>query len=431
MENLVAHKEISSNVLFSIYENSMKSFLDKHCSDYEFLLKKYNEDPELLNIPQIFGTYIPRYNLVDTNIMDDFLIEELLYGRHKNCFIRYLKSNYHDTPLSFKEKFVEFCELNRYEIPKSFRKNSDHNFKYKLRDHVEIGNSRIVYFSMESKKSSLTRVVFILCEGKTRYDELKVQHVNLYTSFDIDISSKTCSIRFLNDSKIRNTVPNSTNVYRESVVHLRATHLFSKINTGLSILYDDVDFSKAIVDLLTELSDIVLKESTDFVTDNATSVVTEAMSEISTQLRSFKFNLNKTDRGLIKNHILNNLIKIHFIKENPRLNGQKIKEKFGVQLYPHRIAFRDETIGEAKIKSESAGNGDTLFTAAAYYDLKAQMEHSKKIFWVTFYWLFDTEFGTSLHLKNRKTLHIVFKNLHYTREELDNVLQYIDKYVQS
>jgi hypothetical protein len=352
--------------------------------------------------------------------LDDFLIDQLNYGKIKNVYISFFEDSGY---LSNQNNIISAVNnLMKFNYNNSTIKGD--YFKEDLTAPIPEGHKKVLYFKIV-KKQYLPHVVHMLLGSTVKNKDGAL--CNEYTSIDINLDHKIIQIRLRNWGNER--LPND---------HSKLDSTYSNIVEILQECFNitiEVPASKnhkMIFSLVEDLVGLVLNPTENRVNAVLEKKIEEEIESWSKILIGPNYLLPLKEKQVMTKLLLNNFYKLDFFNN---LNGISLNNEYlinlGVEGYPRYIKFLDETIGEGKAKSQTSQ--ESVLDTDIFYDIRARLNQSQNISFATIYWITISghlTFGISFYLDKANIFKYIVKNHYFHKEESDYVLRQIAKYYQ-
>ncbi|AQX56626.1 hypothetical protein [Priestia flexa] len=408
---------ISPKVHRSLYQYSIKRFLEDTIEDLPSKIEKYevNMNDEL-NYSRLLDKLIVKGD-IDNKRVDEFLLNDLNYGRMKNVYISFI---YDVTGLKDEKNVIRYVKLLRNKGYLNADAVSSSPFIGNLRRGTPLGEEELTYFDIEKNNSGeVNNIRLLLSKGIN--DNAGTEYNN-YIGVEINLEYSMLVI------KIRNWENNSEQNYGIDTLHKRIQDDVKNV-FHLSIPLATATTQQLVYNMVNELSGKVLNQAIEKVDENLQTVVDKQVKEWSEIILSEDVIIPPSDLDVIKKSILHNYYRIYMQNEIGVLKVGQLKEKFGVDGYPRYVKFVDDTIGEGRAKS--ADPKESLLDTSIFYDIKARLDHAKNIRMATVYWIDSPGYdylGTTFYTDHQERFKFVVLANFFNKEICDYVLRQINKY---
>lgn len=404
-------KLISPQVHRALYIYSIKRFLKKKKINAKQKAQEYRID--------LFDDYGYNHLLdrliekqeIDQASIDDFLHDELNYGRMKNVYVTLISN----------KKFTEEGIIKSVQSLSDYRNAnniSTNFFQSDLRRAIPKGEKHLVYFEIKKNGERIQSIHMLFAES---YTDPTGQSTNNYIPVEIRMDYGFLVIRLRNWGNNENEEENNLNRIHAEVRSLivRAFGLYVTSNASKEQLI--------VSSMLGDLTNTVLNPTINQVDSKLKKVVELDIDKWTEKI--FEQNvMPKADREILVNQILHNYYKIHLVKTFGGTTISKLKQ-LKVEGYPRNVKFLDDTIGEARARSNTPK--ESLLDTSIFYDIKARLDQAKQIRMCTIYWINAPGYqrlGTTFHTTTQKQFKFIILANFFTKEISEYVLRQVKKY---
>ncbi len=407
---------LSGGVLKALEKSKVRDFIIKQNINIKAKTEEYELNSNGDNfILQLLNQLIYHKEL-DNRRVDEFLIDQLSYGKLTNTYIRVI-----DTHLITDDQnaIQRINKLERYEY-RNASQVSNLYFCKDIRSNVEVGQKKLILSEIITDGKKVANIKLILAEGIYLGDGNEDRGNNYY-SIEIDLKNKV----FI--CKIRNWAGQAKNKYSPDKVNSEIEGIILRC-FGLVFNTDSQKFYNSVYSIVYELADIALKDTCNIVNDKIKDKVSKSVNEWWKDVLDGSLILKQADRKIIIESILNNYYKYYIKKKYGKITKKKMIELFDLYAYPRRVKFIDDTVGEGNAMSSDPE--ESLFDTAVFYDLKARYDHSKIVQVTQIYWLkcpSEKCFGTTIYTNKQNLFKIIFLPHSYNKEMFEYVLHQIKR----
>lgn len=411
----IAEKIISPKVHRALYPYAIKRFLEDKVPGLDEKVKKHKIDmSDEFKYSRILDTLINK-NEINSDLVDDFLINEINYGRMRNVYVSLISDVTHlqneNNIFRYVKSLGNMGYMNADEVNGSpFIKN--------IRKGIQRGEEELIYFDI-IKDHVIKNIRLVIAQSFVNDEG---EECNNYIAVEINLDYKFLVI------KIRNWDNNSEQNYSIDTLHKLIKDNIKQA-FHLSIPLATSTYQQIVYNMVSELSGKVLNQTINNVDDKISKSVQDNVVQWSEQILSEGNILPTSDQEVVIQSILNNFYRIYMQNEIGVLKVGKLKEKFGVDGYPRYVKFIDDTIGEARARSSDPK--ESLLDTSIFYDIKARLDQAKQIKIATIYWIDSPGYdylGTSFYTETQERFKFVVLANFFNKEICDYVLRQINKY---
>lgn len=409
---------ISPKIHRYIYQYSIRNFLrDTKIENIDELIGEYKLDKNNpLFYSQLLDALIYHGKTEDSKV-NEFLINELNYGRAKNVYISFLNDVSH---LNDEEKIYKYVRNLEVRGFKNAKKVAMHPYISNLRGGITKGDKELIYFDIEKDKENNIKNIKLLlgeCVKKTDGNEC-----NNYFGIEINLELKMLVIKLRNwENKIESNYGLDTlhDIIKEKVKEAFNLIIPLSTSTMQGLMYR----------MINDLSSKVLGKTIEHVNDKIEDKIEEKIKLWSNDILKNEIELPKAELDVIKKAILNNFYKIYMHNDVDKLHISNLKDTFKVDGYPRYVKFVDDTVSEGRARSSDPA--ESLLDTSIYYDIKARLDQAKQIRLTTIYWISLPDylrFGTTFYTESQERFKFIALANFFNKEMCDYVLQQINKY---
>ncbi|CEQ08961.1 Uncharacterised protein [[Clostridium] sordellii] len=391
---------LDSGVLKYLYRESVKKFICSQSIDFDF---SGIDDSGLTRL----------FNTAKYESKRNFLVQELLFGLQRNVYVSKINQFGHN----LRKQEICLSQINTLtDYLGDMVAEEDTWTSGDIGRNIASGEKKLLYYNLnKSKDNNVHSIDMILCKGIEQEDE----ELTIYYSITIDIINNILIVRMRNmgteykwykvddyyqeirDYLVNNMYiileRNDSNYYRKTIYNI----LDYTTNTVLSSFYKQIDknIGNNIEQQVTNWNGIL------------------APNDITLQ-----------DKDSIIKGIKNLYCKIISQNTLENLTGIDIKQNYGVDGYPARVVFEDDSIGNTRVKSENVDN--TLLNTTTFYDIKESMERCKNIKVANILWTDnnDNRVNTTFNNEKQGKFKVTIISNYFNKEMNDYVLQKIIQY---
>lgn len=365
---------------------------------------------------QLLDALISRGEIEEYKV-NDFLINELNYGRARNVYVSFFNNATHLSNEEEIYKFVRSLEENGY---KTAEKVNTHPYVSNLRRGIPKGDKELIYFDIEKDGDNYIKNIKLLlgeCVIKKDRDEC-----NNYFGIEINLELKMLVIKLRNwENQLES---NYSLDYMHDVIKRRIKSAFR-----LFIPSSTTTMQELMYNMINDLSSKVLRETFEHVNDKIEENVEDEIRSWSKKISNNEIEPPRAELDVIKKTILNNFYKMYMHHEVEELHINTLKETFKVDGYPRYVKFIDDTVSEGRARSSDPD--ETLLETSIFYDIKARLDQAKHIRLTTIYWInFPgyTRIGTTFYTESLERFKFIALPNYFNEEMCNYVLRQIDKY---
>ncbi|MEC2073197.1 hypothetical protein [Alkalihalophilus marmarensis] len=410
-------RPIAPAVHRSIYNYSVKYFLEKQGKDHVKKAKDLKlQSNDELKYHKILDFYITKDEINRTEV-NNFLFEQVNYGRMKNIFI-YEIQNINFSKVSNFENIIHCINNLKYKNANTLKEKY---FVGDLRKGLKQNEKEL--FCLETftdSKGHLESIHLLLAKGiKNNQGE----DCNHYIPVEIKLKERKVYIRMKNwESSAKFYGFKLDEEIKKVVEDLKHSFDFT--------LQMPIDKTQSIIRrMLRDLTQTVLMSTQDKVNNLIEEDVRVTIRDWAKKTLPTNVTLLEKDYINLEKYILNHFYSLKFKFDHKDLTTNTIQQSFNVPGYPTYVKFTDDTISEARTKSQSTS--ESLLLTSIYYDLKARLDDANQIRLATVYWTdapIRKNLGVSYKGDVQNQLNVVVKYNFFNKEIYDHVLQKIRKY---
>lgn len=408
---------LDSTVFRSLHKPNIKKFLEEKLIDIDRKIEEYRLDDSSKGLLLELINKLLEHKFLSKEDLNKFLIDELNYGRSKNMYIEFITNI---ESLSYNDwiERINLLEVKDYKIR---NKVTNDYYLNDIEKFIDTGEKKLVYSEIEHDDENVKCIRLLLGEGVILRDSSN--RCNNYYSVEINLELMLVVVRIINwgEEILPKYAPD--NKFKE---------IFSDIKSIFTIRsHARLDFTQKLVyKLVNDLTGKVLDSTTKYVDGILKKDIMQKVESWGRQVLGSGKNIQKSDRDVICELILNNYYRVKMSKDYKRLTPKILMDKFGVQAYPRQVKFFDDTVGEGKARSSKPM--ESVLDTSVFYDIKARLDKEKNIKNSIIYWIgckAEKHFGTAIHVDNHNRFKIVFYPKYYfNKEKCDYVLREIKKY---
>lgn len=406
---------IDTNVFKALNDISIKEFLISKKIDIERKSEEYSIDSSSTTyyLDLLEELYLHKFvNIIE---IEEFLSNELNYGRAKNVYIEFIKS-IKSNELNYIIKRVQLLESKGY---KNASKVNDRYFQEGIREFIDLGERKLIESKIDLKNGLVSNIRLLFGEGISIETSKRSNH---YYSVDINLEINVLSLRIINWAG---------KVLKINLPDNRYEDIFNIIKSVFTIESSSPqkENQKIVYQLVDDLTSKILKNTVTMVDRQIRAEVTNTVQAWGNKVLNGSKALSNKDKEVIKQIILNNYYRVKMSAEHKTLTPTIMKDIYKVQAYARQVQFFDETAGEGKARSSDTA--ESILDTSVFYDIKARLDKEKNIKNAIIYWMSCKDhntFGTVMHLEVQNRFKIIFYPLRIDKEMFDYVLQEIKRY---
>lgn len=404
---------INPKVHRALYNFSIKRFIEEKVEDISQYIVDSNIDVNNeLGYSKLLD-YLINERVIGNQEIDDFLINELNYGRSRNVFVSFIQETSHLKNNNDIIKFIKKLESKGY---KNAELVKDEFFVGDIRRGIPVGEEELVWSCIDKNTSgNPCNIRLLLAKGDI---DIEDNEQNYYIGVEINLEYNFLVV------KLRNWENQN---YSLDTLHKSIQDDIKKaFNLVIPLL--SATSKEIVYNIINDLSTKVLQKAISTVDETLKNKVRESLKEWTDNLLTEEVVLPDAEYDVLTQSILNSYYRIYMQNEYGVIKVKELKNQFGVNGYPRYVKFTDDTIGEARAKSSDPK--ESLLDTSIYYDVKARLDQAKIINMATVYWIDSPTYeylGTTFYTDNHERFKFIVLPNFFDKGICDYVLRQINE----